>query len=134
MTTSSFVIYPCSCQTQPEPSWSTSHLLRSTIRNFQGTYVHPGNSWDLQSCQQKQDKSLREYIRRFSKQRIELPKIIDSDVIGAFLASTFYSDLVSKLGSKNYTKASELMHITTKFASGQEVVKAIFHKEKAVEG
>jgi hypothetical protein len=37
---------------------------------------------------------------------------------------------VSKLGRKTPTKASELMDITTKFASGQEAVEAIFRKDK----
>jgi hypothetical protein len=73
---------------------------------------------------------LREYIRRFSKQRTELPNITDSDVIGAFLAGTTCRDLVSKLGRKTPTKASELMDIATKFASGQEAVEAIFWKDK----
>jgi hypothetical protein len=52
--------------------------------------------------------------------------ITDSDVIGAFLADTTCRDLVSKLGRKTPTKASELMDIATKFASGQEPVEAIF--------
>jgi hypothetical protein len=37
---------------------------------------------------------------------------------------------VSKLGRKTPTKASELMDIATKFASGQEAVEAIFWKDK----
>jgi hypothetical protein len=69
-----------------------------------------------------------------SKQRIKLPNITDSDVIGAFLAGTIYRDLVSKLGHKTPTKASELMDITTKFASGQEAVEAIFRKDKQPQG
>jgi hypothetical protein len=73
---------------------------------------------------------LRDYIQRFSKQRTELPNITDSDVIGAFLASTTCRDLVSKLGCKTPTRASELMDIATKFASGQEAVEAIFRKDK----
>ena len=77
---------------------------------------------------------LREYIRRFSKQRTELPNITDSNVIGAFLATTTCRDLVSKLGRKTPTKASELMGIATKFASGQEVVEAIFRKDKQPQG
>jgi hypothetical protein len=60
--------------------------------------------------------------------------IIDSDVIGAFLAGTTYRDLVSKLGRKTPTKASELMDIATKFASGQEAVEAIFWKDKQPQG
>jgi hypothetical protein len=43
-------------------------------------------------------------------------------------------DLVSKLGRKTPTKASELMDITTKFASGQEEVEAIFRKDKQPQG
>jgi hypothetical protein len=96
--------------------------------------MRPGNSWDLQSCRQQPGESLREYIQRFSKQRTELPNITDSDVIGAFLAGTTCRDLVSKLGRKTPTKASELMDVATKFASGQEAVKAIFWKDKQPQG
>jgi hypothetical protein len=105
-------------------------LVKAFAGNFQGTYVRPGNSWDLRSCRQQPGESLREYIRRFSKQRTELPNITDSDVIGAFLAGTTCRDLVSKLGHKTLTKASKLMDIATKFASGQEAVEAIFWKDK----
>jgi hypothetical protein len=109
-------------------------LVKAFAGNFQGTYVRPGNSWDLRSCRQQIGESLREYIRRFSKQRTELPNITNSDVIGAFLAGTTCQDLVSKLGRKTPTKASELMDIATKFASGQEAVEAIFRKDKQPQG
>jgi hypothetical protein len=95
--------------------------------------VLPGNSWDLWSYRQQPGESLR-YIRQFSKQRIKLPNITDSDVIGAFLAGTTCRDLVSKLGRKTPTRASELMDIATKFASGQEAVEAIFQKDKQPQG
>jgi hypothetical protein len=98
-------------------------LVQAFAGNFQGTYVRPGNSWDLQSCRQQPGEYLRDYIRRFSKQRTELPNVTDSDVIGAFLAGTTYRDL-----------ASELMDIATKFASGQEAVEAIFRKDKQPQG
>jgi hypothetical protein len=109
-------------------------LVKAFTGNFQGTYVRPRNLWDLRSCRQQPGESLREYIRRFSKQRTELPNITDSDVIGAFLAGTTCRDLVSKLGRKTPTKASELMDIATKFASGQEAVEAIFRKDKQPQG
>jgi hypothetical protein len=109
-------------------------LVKAFAGNFQGTYVRPGNSWDLRSCRQQSGESLWEYIRRFSKQRTELPNITNSDVIGAFLAGTTCQDLVSKLGRKTPTKASELMDIATKFASGQEAVEAIFRKDKQPQG
>jgi hypothetical protein len=109
-------------------------LVKAFAGNFQGTYVHPGNSWDLQSCRQQPGESLRVYIRRFSKQRTELPNVTDSDVIGVFLAGTTCHDLVSKLGRKTPTRESELMDIATKFASGQEAVEAIFRKDKQSQG
>jgi hypothetical protein len=37
---------------------------------------------------------------------------------------------VRKLGRKTPTRASELMDITTKFASSQEAVETIFRKDK----
>jgi hypothetical protein len=77
---------------------------------------------------------LREYIRRFSKQCTKLPNITNSDVIGAFLDGTTCRDLVSKLGHKTPTKASELMDIATKFASRHEAVEAIFRKDKQPQG
>jgi hypothetical protein len=109
-------------------------LVKAFAGNFQGTYVHPGNSWDLRSCRQQLGESLREYIRRFSKQRTELPNVTDSDVIGAFLAGSTCRDLVSKLGRKTPTCASELMDVATKFALGQEAVEAIFRKDKQPQG
>jgi hypothetical protein len=63
-------------------------LVKAFAGNFQGTYMRPGNSWDLRSCRQQPGESLRDYIRRFSKQRTELPNITDSDVIGALLTGT----------------------------------------------
>jgi hypothetical protein len=109
-------------------------LVKAFDGNFQGTYMRPGNSWDLRSCHHHPGESLREYIRRFSKQRTELPNITDSDVIGVFLTGTTCRDLVSKLGRKTPTKASELMDITTKFTSGQEAIEAIFWKDKQSQG
>jgi hypothetical protein len=51
-----------------------------------------------------------------------------------FLAGTTCTDLVGKLGRKTPTRASELMDIATKFASGQEAVEAIFRKDKQPPG
>jgi hypothetical protein len=44
------------------------------------------------------------------------------------------SKLGRKLGHKTPTRASELMDIATKFASGQEAVEAIFRKDKQLQG
>jgi hypothetical protein len=34
-------------------------LVQAFAGNFQGTYVRPGNSWDLRSCRQQPEESLR---------------------------------------------------------------------------
>jgi hypothetical protein len=94
--------------------------------NFKGTYMRPGNSWDLRSYKQKPGESLWDYIRRFSKQRTELPNITDSDIITTFLSGTTYKDLVQELGRSTPITANGLMDIITNFAAGEEVVGAIF--------
>ena len=65
--------------------------------NFQGTYKHPRNPWDLKNYRQKADETLRGYIRRFSRQCTELPNVVDADVIGAFLSGTTCESLVKAL-------------------------------------
>ena len=101
-------------------------LVRIFVGNFQGTYVRPGNSWDLKSCRQKPDESLRDFIRRFSKQCTELPSVGDSEIVQAFLSGTTCRDLVRELGRNVPRSAAALLDIATNFASGEEAVGAIF--------
>jgi len=56
-------------------------LVRVFEGNFKGTYIRPDNSWDLSKCKKKSGETLRQYARRFLKQRTELPHILDHDVI-----------------------------------------------------
>jgi hypothetical protein len=69
-------------------------LVRTFVGNFQGTYVRPGNSWDLRSCTQRPGESLRDFIRRFSKRCTELPSVAQSEIVHAFLEGTTCRDLV----------------------------------------
>jgi hypothetical protein len=41
-------------------SWD--NLREIFTSNFQGTYVRPGDPWDMKGCQQKPGKSLQDYI------------------------------------------------------------------------
>ena len=72
-------------------------LVKIFMGNFQGTYMRLGNSWDIRGCQQKPNESLRDYVRRFSKQCTELPSVIDVEVINAFLEGTTCRNLVHEL-------------------------------------
>ena len=114
-----FTVYPYSFGVQ-------HNLVRTFVGNFQGTYVCPGNSWDLRGCQQQPNESLRDYIRRFSKQCNELPSVADSEIISAFLQGTTCRDLVRELGRSPPTSANGMFDVATNFASGEEAVGAIF--------
>jgi hypothetical protein len=106
------------------------NLVRTFVGNFQGTYVRPGNSWDLRACTQKPDESLWDFIRRFSKRCTELPSVAQSEIMHAFLKGMTCFDLVRELGQSPPVDSNELFDIATSFASGEEAVGAIFDGKK----
>jgi hypothetical protein len=106
------------------------YLVRTFVGNFQGTYVRPGNSWDLRACTQKPDESLRDFIRCFSKRCTELPSVAQSEIVQAFLEGTTCRDLVRELGRSPPVDSNELFDIATSFASGEEAVGAIIDEKK----
>nr|CAB3471350.1 unnamed protein product [Digitaria exilis] len=105
-------------------------LVETFVGNFQGTYVRPGNTWDLRGCRQKPGESLRDFIRRFSKRCTELPNITDHQIIHSFLESTTCYSLVCKLGRSPPPDANRLFEIASKYASGEEAANAIFNDKK----
>jgi hypothetical protein len=107
-------------------------LVRTFVGNFQGTYVRPGNSWDLRSCTQKPGESLRDFIRRFSKHCTGLPSVAQSEIVHAFLEGTTCRDLVRELGRSPPADSNELFDIATSFASGEEAVGPIFDGKKTL--
>ena len=78
---------------------------------------------------QKSGESLREYARRFSKERTELPHIPDHDVILAFVSGTTCKDLVRELGRNHLQTIDELMDVVANYAAGEEAVGAFFSQE-----
>jgi hypothetical protein len=105
-------------------------LVRTFVGNFQGTYLRPGNSWDLRACTQKPGESLRDIIRRFSKCCTELPSVAQSEIVHTFLEGTTCWDLVRELGRSPSVDSNELFYIATSFSSGEEAVGAIFDGKK----
>jgi hypothetical protein len=105
-------------------------LVRTFVGNFQGTYVCPGNSWDLRAYTQNPSELLRDFIRRFSKRYTELPSVAQSEIVHAFLEGTTCRDLVRELGRSPPVDSNELFDIATSFASGEEAVGAIFDGKK----
>jgi hypothetical protein len=113
---------PTASETRP----SSDRCLLKTSR----APTRPGNSWDLKSCKEASNETLCEYIRRFSKQSNDLPNIVDTDMVGAFLSGTTYQSLVHKLGYVKPRTIKDLLDLTTNNASGEEAVGAIFDKSK----
>lgn len=113
-------------------------MREAFVGNFQGTYVHPGNSWDLKNCKQKKGETLHDYIRRFSQKCNELLDVADEDVVTAFLSGTTCESLVHKLGWKKPKTTKDLLDIATNRASGEEAVGVVFQgspgKEKRDNG
>jgi hypothetical protein len=105
-------------------------LVRTFVGNFQGTYVRPGNSWDLRACTQKPSESLRDFIRRFFKRCTGLPSVAQSEIMHAFLEGTTCRYLVCELGCSPPINSNELFDIATSFASGEEAVGVIFDGKK----
>jgi hypothetical protein len=105
-------------------------LVRTFVGNFQGTYVRPGNSWDLCACTHKPGESLRDFIQCFSKRCTELPSVSQSEIVHAFLEGTTCRDLVRELGRSLPVDSNELFNIATTFASGEEAVGALFDGKK----
>lgn len=106
-------------------------LKKAFVGNFQGTYKRPESSWDLKRCIQKSGESLRDYIRRFSQKRNELPDATDADVVSAFTYGTTNEALVHELGRGQPRTTADLLDIATKFVDGENVVGAIFRKGKS---
>ena len=109
-------------------SWAD--LRKVFVGNLQGTYVRPGNTWDLKNCKQEPGKSLRDYIWCFSKQCNSLPGVVDADIIGAFLSGTHCKTLVHKLGCQKPRATHELLEIATNHASGEKAVGAVFERDQ----
>jgi len=104
-------------------------LVKVFEGNFKGTYIRPGNSWDLSKCKEKSRETLREYARHFSKQRTGLPHIPDHDVILAFVSGTTSRDLVQELGRNRPQTIDELMDVVANYTAGEEAVGAFFSCE-----
>jgi hypothetical protein len=105
-------------------------LVCTFMGNFQGTYEHPGNSWDLRACTQKPGESLRDFKRCFSKRYTELPSVAQSEIVHALLEGTTCRDLMRELRHSLPVDSNKLFDIATSFSSGEEVVGAIFDGKK----
>jgi hypothetical protein len=76
------------------------------------------------------DESLWDFIRHFSKRCTELLSVAQSEIVHTFLEGTTCRDFVRELRRSPPVDSNELFDIATSFASGEEVVGAIFDGKK----
>src|SRR6185503_18103286 len=79
----------------------------------------PWELLDLKGCRQKPNESLRDYVRRFSKQCTELPSVTHVEVINAFHEGTTCKNLVHKLARSRPANTNELFDVATNYAAGE---------------
>jgi hypothetical protein len=67
-----------------ESMTSWKDLCRQFVANFMPMYERPATKNDLKAVHQYKDKTLRQYIQRFSQMRNKIPRISNEEVIYAF--------------------------------------------------
>nr|BAB19768.1 putative gypsy-type retrotransposon RIRE2 [Oryza sativa Japonica Group] len=103
-------------------SWA--ELRDHFIANFQGTFERPGTQFDLYNVVQKSGESLRDYIRRFSKQRNKISDITDDVIIAAFTKGIRHEDLVGKFGRKPPKTVKQMFEKANEYAKAEDAITA----------
>nr|AAR06299.1 putative gag-pol protein [Oryza sativa Japonica Group] len=103
-------------------SWA--ELRDHFIANFQGTFERPGTHFDLYNIVQKSGESLRDYIRRFSKQRNKISDITDDVIIAAFTKGIRHEDLVGKFGRKPPKTVKQMFEKANEYAKAEDAITA----------
>jgi hypothetical protein len=143
MTTSSSATSPFSTPTLPGPGWSTCLLRRSSTGttwsrpSLETSKVHTyalGTRGISGAAASSQGNPCESTSGGFQSSAPSCPTSPTQTSSGHSSPAPLAGYLVSKLGRKTPTKASELMDIDTKFASGQQAVEAIFRKDKQPQG
>ena len=57
---------------------------------------------------------------------MQLPDVVDADVMSAFLSGTICESLIHKLGCMKPRTTRDLLDVATNHASGEEAVRAVF--------
>nr|CAE01914.2 OSJNBb0070J16.8 [Oryza sativa Japonica Group]CAE02343.1 OSJNBb0072M01.4 [Oryza sativa Japonica Group] len=101
-------------------SWA--ELRDHFIANFQGTFERLGTHFDLYNVIQKSGESLRDYIRRFSKQRNKISDITDDVIIAAFTKGIRHEDLVGKFGRKPPKTVKQMFEKANEYAKAEDAI------------
>jgi hypothetical protein len=99
-------------------SWDD--LVRAFTGNFQGTFERPTTIEELRGCHQKENESIRAFIRRWTILRNSAEDITEQNATEAFRLGLRHKNLREHLGREKPKTVGELMNIANKWADGEE--------------
>ena len=102
------------------------------VRTFEGTCKRPAGLTELQSCVQKSNETLRDYIQRWITLHHTVENVSDHQAVCAFKEGVKYRELSLKFGRTGDITLSRMMEIATKYANGEEEDRLRSGKHKSV--
>jgi hypothetical protein len=91
-------------------SWD--QLCAIFIRNFQGIYERPSTTETLKTIKQKQDESLRDYVKYFCNARNVIPHIQDIEIINTFRNGVSDIKTVEEIAMKKPKTVTDPLAVT----------------------
>ena len=90
------------------------------VKMFEGTCKLPAGLTELQTCAQKSNETLRDYIQRWITLHHTVENVSDHQAVCAFKEGVKYRELNLKFGRTGDMSLSRMMEIATKYANGEE--------------
>ena len=90
------------------------------VRTFEGTCKRPAGLTELQSCVQKSNETLGDYIQRWITLHHTVENVSDHQAVCAFKEGVKYRELSLKFGRTGDMSLSRMMEIATKYVNGEE--------------
>ena len=119
-------------QLAPGSIYSWEELARVFVRTFEGTCKRLAGLTELQSCVQKSNETLRDYIQRWITLHHTVENLSDHQAVCAFKEGVKYQELNLKFGRTGDMSLSRMMEIATKYANGEEEDRLRSGKHKTV--
>src|SRR3954465_8718338 len=94
-------------------------LARVFVRTFEGTCKRPVGLTELQSCVQKPNETLKDYIQRCITLHHTVENVSDHQAVCAFKECVKYRELNLKFGRTGDMSLSRMIEIAPKYAIGE---------------
>jgi hypothetical protein len=101
-------------------SWAIlSHAFTS---NFQATYNHPGNTFNLERVTMKPNERLHDYTNRFFENRNTYVGVKDDQVVESYKKGVSDRKIFEKIHESGATTIASLMEVVNKLIDTDEVL------------